>query len=275
MTVRESSKSVRRRALRTRSFLPIAAVAAAFVSLEPGAPALASPSFHRVAASRSALGGKALARLRPAVPTETNPSFAGYYVPKSTAGVAATTSFVVPTLKCTSAIRAISASAVINATVASSQTFSVAGMIVGCLRGRQVSYPSFDVNGTPYNYQLDEAHPGDKIVVRASEGAKGTTVSLVDLTHKGVKATRKGPGATQVSAVMLGDDGVVNANSKLLGVPDFGEISFSNSTIGGKALGSFSSLVQVNRETSTGTLQIETGALASDLESFDTVFEHS
>jgi hypothetical protein len=268
-------KPVRRRGLRARSLLPIAAAAAAFVSLEPGAPALASSVLHPLASSRGALGRKALSRLRTAIPPiQTSTNFAGYAVGMSATHVTATTSFVVPTLKCTSASRAINASASINATVASSQTFSLAGMVLGCLRGQQVSYPSFTVNGTTYNYELEEAHPGDKIVVKASEGAKGTTVSLVDETHKRVSARRKGSAATQVTAAFLGNGGVLNSNSKLLGVPDFGTISFSNSTIGGKALGSFSSLVQYNRQTSKGTLQIQTGPLASDLESFQTVFEH-
>jgi hypothetical protein len=188
-----------------------------------------------------------------------------------------TTALTVPALKCTTATRAILAS--VGMFAGSDTNFSAAELFVGCSAGKPTFFPKLTINDTAANFKKAKAHPGDRVVLKATEGASKTVVTVNDTTTK-LKKTLTGAGVSgggKVGFPWVGDQASFNSSHHELGVPDFGKISFSGAKVARQALGSFGGkLSRFNRTDSTETtLQIKTGTIASNMESFKTIFEHS
>jgi hypothetical protein len=192
--------------------------------------------------------------------------FAGYQA-AVTAGSATTSAnrFTVPKLACTSAARGISA--VAGVAVNSYKTYSVAILAVECFNDAAVYFPELVINGKQYNYQGSPAYAGNLIELSTSVTKTGTTVSVKDAT-RGFTKTKKGVGAS-ASAAYMGDSGTPS-----VGVPSFGTIAFTNCKIDGATLAS-KHPTEYQRATSSGVLQISTGAVARTGTKFATHFEHS
>jgi len=196
-------------------------------------------------------------------------SFAGYQT-AVTAGSATSSaaSFTVPALSCTTAERAITP----GAGVAASQTSSAAFVFTGCQDGKAVYYPGLVINGTETDYTATPFSAGDVIKVSASVTTSGTTVQVADVTT-GVTKTFTGAGASAVAA-FIGDRGWATSTGTLLGVPNFGTLTFTNCLIDGTALASGHPREYL-RANHAGIVQIAPGAVSSAGPAFATYYNHS
>lgn len=185
--------------------------------------------------------------------------------------MATTTTIVVPKLKCTTADRAIAA----GTGVVTQAARTSAELFVGCVKGRPKYFPVLIVNGRQINYRALEVHAGDRIALSASESARGARVSVIDKTQKSIKKTITAHGARRVGDPWVGDQ-AWSDSGKTERVPNFDTLGYSNSKLNGRKLGSSGGkLKRFNRVSMTRKLQIVTGTLARDGESFKTLFKHA
>lgn len=235
-------------------------------------PALAAPGAHPLRGTISA--PRAGASRMSHTPTHRNTRFAGYWSQGSFAGtVSDATQIHVPALHCTGVDRAIAVG--VGMYDSRGRQFSAASLIVGCFNGAPRYFPELVVNGSTKNYVRVRARPGDKVVLRISEGPARTFVSATDHTHP-FRRTSRGAGSNRVTNPWVGDVGWSNARSRLEGVPDFGTLSPFDSTLNGRPFGSAPNRVRFDRVNTlgTGTVQIDTHQFSIDREAFETVFEH-
>lgn len=239
------------------------AAAATAASLIPAGAALASPPGPMAVGSRGA--GRSRSRATP------NLVFAGYVINRMRFAVATTTTIVVPKLRCTTADRAIAAGTGLVTRAARSS----AELFVGCVDGKPQYFPVLIVNGHQTNYKALAVHAGDRIVLSAFESARAARVSVTDETQQSIKKTVTGHGARGVGGPWVGDQAWSNSGTAER-VPNFDTLGYSNSKLDGKKLGSTGTkLKRFNRVSTTGKLQITTGRLAHDRESFKTLFKHA
>jgi hypothetical protein len=238
-----------------------AAVVAPLLSL--AAPAQAAAAGH---------GGSGLASAHPgALSVINSTTFAGYQA-TVTAGSATSSAaqYKVPTLSCTSAYRAITPVAGVE--VNSFSSYSSAFLFTGCHNGKAVYFPALVINGTETDYTTTPLSAGDVIKVSAKVTTTGTTAKVTDVT-KGVTKQLTGPGASS-SAAYIGDSDWVTTTGTLLGVPNFGTLTFTHCLIDGTALASWNP-AEYQRVNSSNIVQIATGALSSTGTAFPTHYKHS
>lgn len=229
---------------------------------------LATPA--QAAAGRHGGNGPTGAHTR-ALSVVSNPTFAGYQA--NVARGSATSSaaqYKVPKLSCTSAARAITP--VAGVAVNNFATYSAAFVFVGCRSGKAVYFPSLVINGTETDYTTTRLSAGDVIKVFTKVTTTGTMVKVTDVT-KAVTKKRTGPGAS-ANAAYAGDSDWVTSTHTLLGVPNFGTLTFTHCLIDGTALAGRNP-TKYQRVNSSNVLQIATGALSSTGTSFPTQFKHS
>lgn len=215
-------------------------------------------------------GGPAGAHAR-AVSVNNSPAFAGYQA--NVAAGSATSSaaqYKVPKLSCTSAYRAITPVAGVEAN--SFATFSSAFLFVGCHKGKAAYFPSLVINGSLTAYSTTPLAAGDVIKVSAKVTTTRTTVQVTDVT-KGVTKKLTGAGASPAAAY-FGDSDWVTGSGTVVGVPNFGTLTFSHCLINGAALAG-SHPAKWQRVNSSGVVQIAPGALSSAGTAFPTHFKHS
>lgn len=240
--------------MRTRSLLPLAALAAA---LGFAAPALASPATP--------------------IPTKKSKGFAGYRVNAKVAPqngeVDVTATIVVPKLKCTKAHRAMVASAGL---VEDSKTnASLGGLSIGCAHGKAHYFPLLVVNDHLQNFPKTSAHPGDMVTLEASVDSTETTVEVFDHTHMFDKSKTGATYSSFVGYPWIGDL-TKGTKSRTLGVPKFGKMRFSTATIDGNPFGLTAPQVRFNLyNSSKAKLKIKTGGYAAGKQAFSTIFKHS
>ena len=212
-------------------------------------------------------GSPAVGRITAA--TTSNRDFAGYLT-GVTAGSATSSaaSFTVPKLSCTTANRFIAPQ--VGVTANQSKTFSAAGVSIGCTKGKAVYFPFLVANGAEADYTVHFS-AGDVINLSASVTTSGTTVQVTDVT-KNVTKKLTGAGASATGAGM--GDGGWTINGTLLGVPNFGTLTFTSCRIDGKALasGNPSGYLRAN---SAGLVQIAPGPLSPAGTAFTTYYNHS
>lgn len=206
-----------------------------------------------------------------------NPGFAGFR--RNGSGASASfnvkAEFIVPNLTgCSSAVTAIAP----DIDVSNGTTGSGVGLFVGCFKGKPDYFPFIYLNGSNTDYAAGAVQPGDHILLRLSEGPSAAELTFQDLTHNLVKA-KTGTGLKGLGFPGIGDDSWFIKGVEL-GVPDFGTIVFDQCFVNGAALGAGGSakspaVLQYDRATKTGTLQINTGALTSGNQAFTTYFKHS
>jgi hypothetical protein len=197
-------------------------------------------------------------------------TFAGYQANVATGSATSSAAqYKVPTLSCTSAARAITP--VAGVAVNNFATYSSAFLFVGCRNGKAVYFPSLVINGTETDYTTTRLAAGDAIKVFTKVTTTGTTVQVTDVT-KAVTKKLTGPGAS-ANAAYAGDSAWFTSTSTLLGVPNFGTLTFTHCVIDGTALASWSP-AEYQRVNSTNVVQIATGALSSAGTAFPTHFKH-
>ena len=204
-----------------------------------------------------------------------NTGFAGYRHNGGSANASfnVKAEFVVPKLAaCGPATRAIAP----DIDVAAGKKGSEVGLFVGCYQHRPDYFPFIDDNNTNTNYAAGVVQPGDHIVLRLSEGPSSSELTFQDLTHNLVKV-KTGGGLHSLGFPGIGDASWIIKGIEL-GVPNFGTISFSNCTVNGVALGAGGSakspaVLQYDRATKAGTIQISTGSLSANT-AFTTYFKH-
>jgi hypothetical protein len=76
------------------------------------------------------------------------------------------------------------------------------------------------------------------------------------------------------SAAFIGDDGWATSTGRLLGVPNFGTLAFTNCLMDGKTLASWHPR-EYQRVNHAGIVQIAPGALSSAGTGFATSYNHS
>ncbi len=204
-----------------------------------------------------------------------NPGFAGYRRNGggSTASFSVRAMFVVPKLgACGSATRAIAP----DIDVSNGTKGSGVGVFVGCYKHRPDYFPFIELNKVTTDYTAGVVTPGDRILLRLSEGPSSAEITFQDLTHNFVKV-KTGSGLRGLGFPGIGDDSWV-INNEQLRVPNFGSITFSQCTVNGVPIGSGGSAkspaaLQYDRATKAGTVQIATGPLSAN-QAFTTYFKH-
>jgi hypothetical protein len=181
--------------------------------------------------------------------------------------------FVVPKLAaCGPATRAIAP----DIDVSDGKTGSGVGLFVGCYKNKPDYFPFIYLNGANTDYAAGVVQPGDRIALRLTEGPSSSELTFQDLTHNLVKV-KTGAGLTGLGFPGIGDDSWFIKGAEL-GVPNFGTIKFSHCTAKGVAFGSGGSaksppVLQYDRATKAGTVQISTGSLVAK-DAFTTYFKH-
>ena len=197
--------------------------------------------------------------------------FAGHLT-AVTAGSATSSAatFTVPALSCTTANRAITPSAGVDAN--NSKTYSSAFLFIGCANGKVVYFPGLIANGAEANYTSTHFSAGDVINLSASLTTSGFTAQVTDVTKSvSVTNTITGAGAS-ANAAWIGY-GAWFINETRLGVPNFGKVKFTNCLIDGTALQTWNPQ-QYQRVNAKGIVQIATGPFSPAPAAFATYYRH-
>ena len=202
-----------------------------------------------------------------------NRDFAGYQT-GVTAGSATSSAatFTVPTLSCTTTNRVIAPDVGVAAN--KNKTGSVAGVAIGCAKGKAAYFPFLIANGAEANYTAVHFAAGDVINLSASVTTSGTTVQVTDTTKNVTVATTLTGAGASPNAAWIGDESWYSGSGARLGVPKFGKLAFTSGLIDGTALGGFHPQAY-QRVNGRGTVEIATGALSPDGTAFTTLYRNS
>ena len=198
----------------------------------------------------------------------------GGWVFGAKAASSVTAEFKVPTLKCTSATRGIAPSSVMLTGSTTAPKVSAATVLLVCSSGAPVMIPAVTVNGTETN-STHVVHTGDLMKATVTTSSTATAATIADLTAGHTFSFKKsGAGGKSFEEVIA--DVSVSQGTTQLPVVNFGKISYSKAAVGGKAIGTVTPRTAVNMQTSTGTLQILTGAITGTAKNaFPTTFKHA
>ena len=152
------------------------------------------------------------------------------------------------------------------------KTFSSAFLFTGCVNGKAVNWPALVINGTEKNYTTTRFSAGDIISLHTMVTTARTTVQVTDVT-RGITKKLTGAGGRS-SAAYVGDTAWSSSTGKLLGVPNFGTLTFTNCLIDGDTL-AVSLPYETQRVNSSNTVQIATRSLSSTGTAFATNYKHS
>jgi hypothetical protein len=238
--------------------IPWLGTAASVAALGFAAPALASSEGFQTRAGKL-------------VRAKASPFAAGYESSaKSDTAVSVTTTIVVPAVKnCGDAKKVV-----IPFVAADGDTMEgvAAGLDIHCRHGRVIYFPIFNAGGSNKAFASAHVRRGDEVSLRLSWNATKLSLAVVDKTHPSATRTLTGVGSSSFSQPSIGDSIIGNPPAP---VPDFGKIVFSKSKINGRALGRAPGLTRANLVNASHVVQIKTGPIASDQESFTTTFKHS
>lgn len=188
----------------------------------------------------------------------------------SLTAVSVTTTFVVPAVKKCGDTKEVIIPAV--AARGASHSSAAVGLDIHCRNSKVIYFPIFSADGKIRARAHARAHPGDTVVLRLSWNSTRLSLAVVDKTHPSVTRTLTGMGSTSFSKPGIVDAIIGNPPAP---VPDFGKIAFSKSKINGRALGRAPGLTRDNLVNSSHVLQVKTGPIVSNNESFTTTFKHS
>ena len=200
-------------------------------------------------------------------------TFAGYQTNVTTgSATSSAATFTVPKLSCTTAARTIAPD--VGVAENNFNSGSVAGVATECASGKAVYFPFLVADGTEADYTALHFAAGNVINLSASVTTTGITVQVTDVTT-GVTVTNTITGAgASANAAWIGDDAGSSSTGSLLGVPNFGTLTFTSCRIDGKALasGNPSGYLRAN---SAGLVQIAPGPLSPAGTAFTTYYNHS
>lgn len=246
----------------------VAVLGSLLLAVSGAVPALAGGS---PAARFAHITGLRFAR----VANMTSTSFAGWaFAP--TGATSVTAEFKLPTLKCTSTTSGIVPTSVLQSGSSTSPITSAAGVLLECNGGSPAAEAAVIVNNTQFNDTTNTVHPGDLMKGTVVISASKTTATIADLTTGHTfKFTKSGTGGTALDEAII-DSALASSTGTQLPVVNFGKISFTKGAVSGKAIGTVSPRQAFNMQTSTGVLQILTGAITGIAKNaFLTTFKHS
>jgi hypothetical protein len=118
-------------------------------------------------------------------------------------------------------------------------------------------------------------HTGDLMKATVTTSSTATAATIADLTAGHTFSFKKsGTGGTSFEELIV--DSAAAMGTTQLPVANFGKISYSQAAVSGKAIGTVTPRTAVNMQTSTGTLQILTGAITGTAKNaFTTTFKHA
>jgi hypothetical protein len=183
-----------------------------------------------------------------------SPVQAGYFVTAPPTAASATDTFKVPILTCDTTLSGIALGSFIF-TIGSS--FSLASVFATCQEGAAVYYGVLAVNGA-ITFTTFSPTAGDRVDATVSESATATKVTLKDVGQS-KSETVTGIGATN-ELVEVGIDSLVNSINAQLPVPELSTVKFTAAGVDGTTPKA-ATVLGVDMKTSTGVLQIKTGAL--------------
>lgn len=200
----------------------------------------------------------------------TSRSEAGYARRLAPATSSASTTFLVPRLACpASGLLGAAPGAFIFTHSGSTANLSGASVFIVCQNGTTFYQAETIVNGKVTALPVTAAR-GDKVITTVSVSATKVSVTLNDATRH-LSYTRTGSGTTPVQVL----DGIdsLNSGSTQLGVPNFGTLVFSSSSIDGKTLGA-AAAKPIDRKSATH-VEITTGSLDATGTRFTETFRHA
>jgi hypothetical protein len=197
-------------------------------------------------------------------------SEAGYALGSAPATSSASTTFLVPSLACpASGLLGVAPGAFIFTRSGSTANVSGASVFIVCQNGTTFYQAETIVNGKITALPVT-ARRGDKVITTVSVSATKVSVTLNDATRH-VSYTRTGSGTPPVQEL----DGIDSPNSgpTQLGVPNFGSLIFSSSSIDGKTLRA-AAAKPIDRRSATH-LEVTTGTLDATGTRFTETFRHA
>jgi len=198
----------------------------------------------------------------------------GGWVFGAKAAKSVTAEFKVPALKCTSTTRGIAPSSALLTGSSTSPKVSAATVLLICSSGAPLLIPAVIVNGTETN-STHAVHAGDLMKATVTTSSTATAATIADLTTGHTFSFKKsGTGGTSFEELIV--DSAAAMGTTQLPVANFGMISYRMAAVSGKAIGTVTPRTAVNMQTSTGTLQILTGAITGTAKNaFTTTFKHA
>jgi hypothetical protein len=200
----------------------------------------------------------------------TSRSEAGYALGPAPASASASMTFSVPRLVCpASGLLGIAPGAFIFTHSGSTASLSGATVFVVCQNGTTFYQAETIVNGKLTALPVAVAR-GDKVTTTVSVSATKVSVTLNDATRH-LSYTRTGTGTTPVQVL----DGIdsLNSGTTQLGVPNFGSLVFSSSSVDGKTLKAAAAKA-IDRKSATH-VEITTGTLDATGTRFTETFRHA
>jgi hypothetical protein len=148
---------------------------------------------------------------------------------------------------------------------------------VGCVGGKATYSGGLDMFGT-ITTSATTVHPGNSLSLSATMNATSTSATFTD-TSTGYSRTVTGASGTAAYA-FIGSFPADNSAHKLLGVPHFATLTFTNAKVNGAGIGTYDTatgLYEFIRTTNgkappKGKVQVEPSALKTS--SFSLAFEH-
>jgi hypothetical protein len=201
----------------------------------------------------------------------TSPGQAGYVLRPAPATSSASTTFSVPGLTCpASGLLGVAPGAFVFTGSGTTASLSGAGVFLVCQNGATIYQAEAIVNGagTPLAVTVAKA---DVITTTVSVSATKVSVTLKDTTKHFTK-TLTGSGATP-NEVLDGIDSLTSGGTQL-GVPNFGKVAFSNSSIDGKTLKAAAAKA-LDMVSTTHVLKIKTGTLDATGKKFTDTYKHA
>ena len=243
----------------------VAVLGSLLLALNGAGPALARSGLpvglSHVTGLRAAAGANA-----------TSTAFGGWvFGVKAAASV--TAEFKVPALQCTTAMSGIVVSGAMLTGRSSSPRVDAGSVLLTCSGGTPLAVPAVFVNSTETD-GTQAVHAGDLMKATVVTSTTKTTAAIADLTagHR-FKFAKSGAGGTSFDERVLDS---AFAQGTVLPVVNFGKITFSKCAVGGTAIGAVTPRTAVNMQTSTGVLQILTGAITGTAKNaFTTTWKHS
>jgi Peptidase A4 family len=195
---------------------------------------------------------------------------AGYALRPAPAKASASTTFSVPKLACpATGLLGVAPGAFIFTGSGSAASLSGATVFVVCQSGSTFYQAETIVNGRRTALPVSAAR-GDKIVASVSVSTTKVSVTLNDTTRH-LSYTLTGTG--NMPAQVLDGIDALDSGSTQLGVPNFGSLGFSASTIDGKTL--VAAAARALDRSSLTHLQIKTGARDATGTRFTETYKHS
>jgi Peptidase A4 family len=171
--------------------------------------------------------------------------------------------FTVPKYTCTAPKDSVNAYAdSLDTASANPNAFTGAYVQLDCTTTKKpVIVPLFEVDGTYTHASGFAIHKGDIMVINVTCGSSGINVELTDQTAH-VTQSADSASAASCNGVFMGNIAAASAKGKILPLPTFGSVDFTNALVDGSPLSAFNPTAVNLNEGSDGRVTV--GPLNSD-----------